>query len=76
MKKRKQTPLSVFSFAVKHAVLILYAAACLYPFLWMAGTSLKNRQEALANPATMFPSGQMHFETYAEVWGKLNFFQY
>ncbi|MDR0642729.1 MAG: carbohydrate ABC transporter permease [Treponema sp.] len=76
MGKKKQSPLSVFLFIVKHAVLILYAAACLYPFLWMAGTSLKNRQEALANPATMFPSGQLHFETYAEVWGKLNFFQY
>ncbi|MDR1025691.1 MAG: carbohydrate ABC transporter permease [Treponema sp.] len=76
MRNKKTSPLSVLSFGVKHCVLILYAAACLYPFLWMAGTSLKTRQEALANPATMFPSGQLHFETYAEVWGRLNFFQY
>ncbi|MDR1972299.1 MAG: carbohydrate ABC transporter permease, partial [Treponema sp.] len=76
MAKKKQSPLSLALSLVKNAALTLYAAACIYPFLWMAGTSLKSRQEALANPAAMLPSGRLHFETYAEVWGRLNFFRY
>ena len=63
-------------FAIKHIVLTLFAIACIYPFLWMAGTSLKSPQEALANPAVLLPSGIWHWETYANVWNRLNFFQY
>jgi ABC-type glycerol-3-phosphate transport system permease component len=61
---------------VKHLVLILYAAACLYPFIWMIGTSLKSPAEALGNMSYVWPKKGFHFETYADVWAKLNFFKY
>lgn len=77
MQRRRH--LSTRAFAAvsgKHVMLILYALCCAYPFAWMIGTSLKSSQEALANPAALLPAKGFHFETYGEVWGKLNFFQY
>jgi len=67
---------AVIKFGIKHFILTLFAIACIYPFLWMAGTSLKTQQESLANPTPLLPSGTWHWETYANVWNKLNFFQY
>lgn len=61
---------------IKYIFLLLYALACLYPFLWMIGTSLKSPAEALRNPASPFPKEGWRFETYAEVWNKLNFAKY
>lgn len=77
MQHRKTfTPSRVAVFGIKHFVLILYALCCIYPFAWMLGTSFKSSQEALANPAALLPMKGFHFETYAEVWQKLNFTQY
>ncbi|WP_052350269.1 carbohydrate ABC transporter permease [Paenibacillus gorillae] len=59
--------------SIKHVLLIIYGFACLYPFLWMFGTSLKTSQDALANPQSPFPSGAFQWGTFAEVWNKLNF---
>jgi ABC-type glycerol-3-phosphate transport system permease component len=61
---------------IKHAILILFGICCLYPFVWMAGTSLKSAQEALGTPAPILPAKGFHFETYADVWNRLNFLQY
>ncbi|MFV0400739.1 MAG: carbohydrate ABC transporter permease [Oscillospiraceae bacterium] len=61
---------------VKNLILTFYAVLCLYPFAWMIGTSLKSSQEALGNPQYIFPKQGFHFETYREVWQKLDFFKY
>ncbi|RXZ83230.1 carbohydrate ABC transporter permease [Paenibacillaceae bacterium] len=61
---------------LKHILLVLYGLACLYPFVWMFGTSLKTPQDALANPQSPFPEGALQFGTFAEVWNKLNFYQF
>ena len=61
---------------IKHALMILFAVTCIYPFVWMLGTSLKSPQEALANPAALWPAGRLHFETFSDVWYRLNFFRY
>ncbi|MFB9280129.1 carbohydrate ABC transporter permease [Cohnella cellulosilytica] len=61
---------------IKYAILTLYAAACLYPFVWMIGTSLKSQMESLRYPSVTFPKESWHFETYIEVWNKLNFAKY
>lgn len=74
MTKNKASQL--FATFAKHFVLILYAIACLYPFAWMLGTSLKSQQEALGHPQYVLPRMGWHFETYREVWQKLNFFRY
>lgn len=72
---KKQKPVSIGAF-FKHIVLTLYAIACLYPFAWMIGTSLKSSQEALSTPASILPKAGFHFETYIEVWEKLDFSRY
>jgi ABC-type glycerol-3-phosphate transport system permease component len=61
---------------VKHLVLVIYSALCLYPFVWMVGTSLKSPTEALGNMQNVWPRQGFRFETYFEVWEKLNFFKY
>jgi len=75
-KRRNYSAVRIVSFIFKHLVLILYGITCLYPFVWMLGTSLKSQQEALGNPNYVWPKQGFHFEIYAEVWEKLNFFRY
>lgn len=60
----------------KYILLLSFAVTCLYPFLWMVGTSLKSSMEALGSPATVWPRDGWHPETYAEVWAKLDFSKY
>ena len=60
----------------KHIILSFYAVVCLYPFVWMVGTSLKSPQDALRNPANFIPTDGFHFETFTEVWAQLNFVRY
>lgn len=61
---------------IKHLILLAYAVACLYPFVWMIGTSLKSQQDALGNLASPIPKDGFHFENYPEVWEKLDFAKY
>lgn len=61
---------------VKHLLLAAYGLACLYPFLWMLGTSLKTPQDALANPQSPFPEGAFQWLTFAEVWNRLDFYRF
>lgn len=44
---------------IKHIILVLYGLTCVYPFLWMIGTSLKTSQDALANPQSPSPKGRL-----------------
>lgn len=61
---------------IKHIILILYGLTCLYPFVWMIGTSLKTSQDALANPQSPFPQATPMWSTFGDVWNKLNFYQF
>ncbi|MWV42103.1 ABC transporter permease subunit [Paenibacillus sp. HJL G12] len=58
---------------IKHIILFIYGLTCVYPFVWMIGTSLKTSQDALANPQSPFPKGPLMWSTFSEVWSKLNF---
>jgi len=56
-----------------YLVMTLFAAACLYPFVWMLGTSLKTSQDALGNPASFIPKGwALQFVNYTTAWQGLN----
>ncbi|MFF2483445.1 carbohydrate ABC transporter permease [Paenibacillus sp. NPDC058071] len=61
---------------IKHIILAVYGIICLYPFVWMVGTSLKTTQDALANPQSPFPQGAPQWSVFADVWTKLNFSKY
>lgn len=58
---------------IKHILLLLYGSSCVYPFLWMIGTSFKTPQDALANPQSVIPEGLFQWSTYSIVWNKLDF---
>lgn len=73
---RKFAPNKIGVTILKHGLLIIFAVTCIYPFVWMLGTSLKSSQEALANPASLWPSGRLHWETFVDVWERLDFFRY
>ncbi|WP_214627722.1 carbohydrate ABC transporter permease [Paenibacillus agaridevorans] len=57
------------------AVLTLWALFCLYPLVWMIGASLKTSQEVMQS-FSLFPAGKWHWETFVDVWNRLNFFKY
>lgn len=57
------------------AVLTLWAVFCLYPLVWMIGASLKTSQEVMQT-YSLFPTGVWHWETFVDVWQRLNFFKY
>jgi len=59
--------------SLKHIILIAYGITCIYPFLWMLGTSLKTSQDALVNPQSPIPNGPFQWGVFAEVWSKLSF---
>lgn len=61
---------------IKYLFLLLYALTCLYPFMWMLGTSLKTQQESLLDPISLFPEGGFQWHNYMDVWGKMDFFKY
>jgi len=58
--------------AITYILLSLYALACLYPFIWMVGTSLKTSMDALGNPASFIPAGALQFINYKTAWEGLN----
>ena len=57
----------------KYLSLLAYALTCLYPLVWMIGTSLKSPTEALSSPAIAWPREEWIFGTYGEVWAQLEF---
>ncbi len=48
-------------------VLIVLALAFLFPFVYLIGGSLKSNEEALTNPAKVFPSSP-HWDNFAQVF--------
>ncbi|MCD9021576.1 carbohydrate ABC transporter permease [Cohnella silvisoli] len=61
--------------AALYCILLLWSVLCLYPLLWMVGASLKAPMDVMST-FSLFPQGKWHWETYAEVWNRLNFFSY
>lgn len=62
--------------AFKHILLIIYGVTCLYPFIWMIGTSLKTPREAAVSLQSIFPKETINWDTFNIVWNKLDFFVY
>ncbi|BBH23509.1 sugar ABC transporter permease [Paenibacillus baekrokdamisoli] len=61
--------------AAVYSILLLWSALCLYPLLWMVGASLKAPMDVMST-FSLFPVGRWHWETFVDVWNRLNFFSY
>ncbi len=59
--------------AVRFAVLVVLAIVFLFPFFWMASTSLKSNLEALKEPTTLFPDKPV-WDNYPDVWDAMRNF--
>lgn len=60
---------------VIHAILIIFSIIMIVPFAWMILTALKTNQEAISvSPFYIFPAHGWHWENFATVWSKYNFF--
>ncbi|MFB9279292.1 carbohydrate ABC transporter permease [Cohnella cellulosilytica] len=56
-------------------LLILLAAATVFPFLWMASTSVKPMGEVLGSPERLLPI-TYDFSTYSKIWSEVPFARY
>lgn len=54
-----------------YALLLLFAALCVGPFLWLVSTSLKSGQNILSYPPKLLPN-PVSFESYIDVWQAQN----
>jgi ABC-type glycerol-3-phosphate transport system permease component len=54
----------------------LVALLYLYPFLWMAGSSLKSDREFFARGPAVLPAETFHWENYSLAWERANFSSY
>lgn len=61
----------IFTSAIIHAFLLSIAASCLFPLLWMIGSSLKT-QETIFSDMRLFPV-QPHWENFFIAWTKGGF---
>ncbi|MGE5363858.1 MAG: carbohydrate ABC transporter permease [Bacteroidota bacterium] len=67
MKQLKKIP--------RYAILVIFAAIAVTPFLWLLGTSLKGSEELFTYPPTIIPK-QFVFANYSGVWNAVPFGMY
>ncbi|MFN0118563.1 MAG: carbohydrate ABC transporter permease [Elusimicrobiota bacterium] len=56
---------------VKHSILLVVAASCIFPLIWMLSSSLKT-QSTVFSDLSLIPV-HAHFENYAQAWTKGKF---
>ncbi|WP_409345447.1 carbohydrate ABC transporter permease [Paenibacillus sp. MBLB4367] len=61
--------------AILYLLLTVWGVLCLYPLVWMIGASFKAPLDVM-NTYSLLPAGKWHWETYVDVWNRLNFFKY
>ncbi|BBI32762.1 carbohydrate ABC transporter permease [Cohnella abietis] len=60
---------------IVYMLLIIWALLSIYPLLWMIGASLKDQAEVFSS-YSLFPDNVWHWNTYVEVWNRIEFFKY
>jgi ABC-type sugar transport system, permease component len=56
-------------------LLLVLAAATIFPFIWMASTSVKSMGEVLSSPQRLLPASY-DFSTYTKIWSEVPFGRY
>lgn len=60
---------------LRYAVLILFGAVFIVPFLWILSTSLKGNEQIFTIPPQWIPK-ELHFENYAKIFDRMPFLVY
>lgn len=71
----KKTFRAVLGTALKYAVLILFAAIALIPFVWMLSSSLKQSTDVFSIPMRWIPE-TFHFENFSLIWQRVPLLAY
>ena len=58
--------------AIALALVVLFAAFLIFPFVWMVLTSFRTQQEIFASPGNLIPAA-FNLEAYARIWSELSF---
>ncbi len=56
---------------LKYGLLIIYMLICLYPFVWMVSTSLRDQRSVFTAGASLWVSNP-NWQNYADIWDSAN----
>ena len=74
MREPRDARRAALSF-MKYALLILFSAVALIPFVWMLSSSLKTSTEVFSIPMRWVPEA-FHWENYSAIWDKVALLTY
>ncbi len=61
----------VLSNVVKYGLLLVYMVICLYPFVWMVVTSLRDQRSVFTAGSSLWVSNP-NWQNYADIWNSAN----
>lgn len=69
-RQRKQVT-KWLTFGLRYGLLLLYMVICLYPFVWMVLTSLRDQRSVFTSGASLWISSP-NWQNYADIWDSAN----
>lgn len=69
-KARRQVNRTLWTVA-KYSILLVYMVICIYPFLWMLATSLRDQRSVFTSGTSLIVSNPS-WANYAEIWEAMN----
>ncbi len=59
------------SSVVKYGLLLIYMVICLYPFVWMVATSLRDQRSVFTSGSSLWVSNP-NWQNYVDIWNSAN----
>jgi ABC-type glycerol-3-phosphate transport system permease component len=69
--KRRDQAVRALTLGLRYGLLILYAAICIYPFVWMVATSLRDQRGVFKAGTSLWVS-HPNWQNYADIWNSAN----
>ncbi len=73
---RRLTAGSILSGGLTYLLLLLYAAATVYPMLWMCVTSVRRDKDIFENMTGLPPLNDLYWQNFSNAWTKGQYGQY
>ena len=68
---RKRALRNGLGYLVRYGLLLLYMVICLYPFIWMVATSLRDQRSVFTAGASLWVTTP-NWPNYADIWDSAN----
>jgi len=69
--KRRNQITRAITLALRYGLLLLYAAICIYPFIWMVATSLRDQRGVFKAGTSLWVSNP-NWQNYVDIWHSAN----